>query len=196
MTNKKNTKTPPTPEVPKEPAAPVQPPAEGAGGTEQLLDQAQNEMDAMKDRMLRLQADFDNYRKRVRRDAEEHRIATSEGLMLELLPVLDHLELGIQAAAEQGVAAGVLDGFRLIQTQLMTALSRFRLEAVECAGQPFDPQVHECTVTLPSDTVPKDHVIREIRRGYRLGARLLRAPQVVLSSGPAAPATAVPSAGK
>ncbi len=188
MMNKKNSKTPPASEAPQAPAAPVSTPAEGAGGPEQLLDQAQTEMDAMKDRMLRLQADFDNYRKRVRRDAEEQRIASSEGLMLELLPVLDHLDLGIQAAAEQGVPPGVLDGFRLIQTQLVSALNRFRLEAVECVGQPFDPQVHECTVTLPSDAVPKDHVMKEIRRGYRLGARLLRAPQVALSSGPAAPA--------
>ena len=196
MMNKKNSKTPPAPEVQAAPTAPIPPPAEGAGGPEQLLDQAQTEMDAMKDRMLRLQADFDNYRKRVRRDAEEQRIASSEGLMLELLPALDHLELGIQAAVEQGVPPGVLDGFRLIQTQLVSALNRFRLESVECVGQPFDPQVHECTVTLPSDTVPKDHVMKEIRRGYRLGARLLRAPQVAVSAGPAAPVPPTTAPGK
>lgn len=171
------------------------PPAASADSAapDQLLDQTQAEMDAMKDRMLRLQADFDNYRKRVRRDAEDQRIASSEGLMRELMPVLDHLDLGIQSAAEQQVPDGVLDGFRLIQSQLLAALGRFHLEPVDCVGQPFDPQMHECTVTLPSDAVPRDHVIQELRRGYRLGARLLRAPQVSVSSGPAAAAAPEPA---
>ncbi|MBP7274593.1 MAG: nucleotide exchange factor GrpE [Kiritimatiellae bacterium] len=183
MTHKKKKEPDTTPGEPA-PAADLAAAAEAAA-SEKLLDQAQGEMDVMKDRMLRLQADFDNYRKRVRRDADEQRIASLEGLMRELLPVLDHLELGLQAAADQQMPEGVLDGFRLIQNQLVAALGRFHLEPIPCIGQPFDPQIHECTVTLPSDDVPKDHVLQELRRGYRLGARLLRAPQVALSSGPA-----------
>jgi molecular chaperone GrpE len=179
--------SPATPEE-KAASAPGSAPAPETAPTgevqEQLLDEAQREMDAMKDRLLRLQADFDNFRKRVRRDAEDQRVAAAEGLMSELLPVLDHFELGLKSAEEQGLPAGVVDGFRMIQGQMVAALGRFGLEPVATApGDAFDPTVHESASAAPSAEVPRDHVLAEIRRGYRLGARLLRAPQVVVSLG-------------
>jgi molecular chaperone GrpE len=167
-------------------SAPETAPAAATTGEaqEQLLDEAQREMDAMKDRLLRLQADFDNFRKRVRRDAEDQRVAAAEGIMTDLLPVLDHFELGLKSAEEQALPADVLDGFRMIQGQMLAALGRFGLEPVAAApGDAFDPTVHESASVAPSAEVPRDHVLAEIRRGYRLGARLLRAPQVVVSIG-------------
>lgn len=173
-----------SPDTPEEKTAPTPDAAPTGEAQEQLLDEAQREMDAMKDRLLRLQADFDNFRKRVRRDAEDQRVSAAEGLMSELLPVLDHFELGLKSAEEQGLPAGVVDGFRMIQGQMVAALGRFGLEPVAIAsGDAFDPTVHESASAAPSAEVPRDHVLAEIRRGYRLGARLLRAPQVVVSLG-------------
>ena len=139
----------------------------------------------LKDRLLRLQADFDNFRKRTQRERADTSARANEDLMLALLPVLDHFEIGLKAAAEHGVDPASLDGFRIVRDQLHAALARFGLEPIEAAGKPFDPHQHESVSTMYSDRVPRDEVAEELRRGYRLGSRLLRATQVVVSAGPA-----------
>lgn len=146
---------------------------------------AEAELAALRDRLLRLQADFDNFRKRTQRERADTAARANEDLMLALLPVLDHFEIGLKAAAEHGVDPASLDGFRIVRDQLHAALARFGLEPIEAAGKPFDPHQHESVSTMYSDRVPRDEVAEELRRGYRLGSRLLRATQVVVSAGPA-----------
>lgn len=136
------------------------------------------------DRLLRLQADFDNYRKRVMREKSEWSERALEGLIEELLSVLDHFEMGLQTAREHNTDESVIEGFRLVYEQLMTAIKKVGVSIIDAAGQTFDPNLHEAITCMPSDEVPADTVIEQSRRGYMLGRRLLRPAQVVVSSGP------------
>lgn len=136
-------------------------------------------------RLVRLQADFENYRKRTLREKEELYVRANEDLLLDLLSVLDHMDLALTAAREHKTDAVFVEGFRLVYEQMLAALGRFGLRAIDTAGAAFDPNLHEAISHLPSDEVADNHVIVEVRRGYRLRDRLLRAAQVVVSSGPA-----------
>ena len=144
------------------------------------------EIETLKDQMLRLQADFDNYRKRALRDRQDQAARAAEDLLRELLPVADHFEMGLKTAREHGADPSVVDGFQLVCDQLQAVLRKAGLEPIPAEGQPFNPDLHEAVSHLPSDTAPSDTVIRQTRAGYRLGGKLLRAAQVVVSRGPAA----------
>jgi molecular chaperone GrpE len=148
---------------------------------------------AIDDRLLRMQADFDNYRKRVLRERQEIVHRANEELITDLLPALDHLDLAIAAAVTHGASPAFLEGFQIVSDQFRTALKRFGLEPVDAHGQTFDPRVHEAIAFIPSADVPESSVLQQTRRGYRLGAKLLRPAQVMVSSGvpPAPPETTV-----
>ncbi len=137
------------------------------------------------DRLLRLQADFDNYRKRVLREKEDIYRRANEDLMTEILPVLDHMDLALAAAKSlEGEQNAVAEGFRMVAEQLMTVLGKFGLTAVEAAsGMAFDPNIHEAILHLPSVEIPENGIVSRTRGGYMLSNRLLRAAQVVVSSG-------------
>lgn len=141
--------------------------------------------DNLEERLLRLQADFDNFRKRVQRERGEWYQQANEDLMVELLPILDHFELGLHTAEKHHVDPAVIDGFRMVYDQLQQALVRFRLSPIDAEGQDFDPHVHEAMTHVPSEEHPADTVIAQTRRGYKLGEKLIRPAQVVVSSGPA-----------
>ncbi len=141
--------------------------------------------EALKDRLLRLQADFDNYRKRMDREKKDWAAYANEKLVLDLLPVLDHFELGLADSAKNGAPAAIVEGFQLVYNQLRAALEKAGAEAIDAEEKPFDPHLHEAITHLPSDDVPEGHVVAQTRRGYKLGDKLLRAAQVVVSSGPA-----------
>ncbi|MBN1268634.1 MAG: nucleotide exchange factor GrpE [Kiritimatiellae bacterium] len=144
---------------------------------------ADEELAALKDQLLRLQADFDNFRKRTARERAEWYQRANEDLFLEILPVLDHLELGLRTAAEHGVDPAVVQGLQLVYDQLLAALRKYGLTPVDSEGEVFDPHQHEAVSHLPSDEHPADAIMTQTRRGYRLGDKLLRPAQVVVSSG-------------
>lgn len=168
--------------VPVTPAMDAPPPAEKAPG--------KSEAELLKEQLLRLQADFENFRKRTQRDQAETALRANEHLLRELLPVLDHFELGLQNAAKSGAPAGVMEGLKLVLDQFMAALRKFGVEPVLAENQPFDPNFQEAITYVPSDSAPAETVITQTRRGYVMGGKLLRAAQVVVSSGPAAAAPA------
>ncbi len=137
------------------------------------------------EQLLRLQADFDNFRKRATREREELRKRGGEAVLLDLIPVLDHLEFGLQQALSKPGGEAFAEGLRLIQTQLMEALRKHGLEAVDALGGEFDPRIHESIAMAPSEDAPEGRVLAQTRRGYKLGDRLLRPAMVLVSSGPA-----------
>lgn len=141
--------------------------------------------EVLQDRLLRLQADFDNYRKRMDREKKDWIVFASEKLVLDLLPVLDHFELGLADSAKNGAPASFVEGFQLVYAQLRAAIEKAGVQAIAAEGAAFDPHLHEAITHLPSDDVPEGHVVVQTRRGYRIGDKLLRAAQVVVSSGPA-----------
>jgi molecular chaperone GrpE len=151
-------------------------PAEAADQVEKLA--------RLQDRLLRLQADFDNFRKRTLREKSELFDSANQALMLELLPVLDHLKLGIQAASAHQADPAFREGLTMIFDQLMGVLSKFGLSPIETENQVYDPNRFEAVNSLPSATEPEGIVLALVRRGYMLRNKLLRPAQVIVSSGP------------
>lgn len=159
--------------------APAEPAATPAATEESSVE---SDLAALTDRLLRLQADFNNYRKRVQRDQAESRLRSLEALMTDLLPALDHFELGLRNAAEAGLPEATREGLALVCDQFHAVLSKHGLRPIDAQGQPFDPDIHE-SVSAVASGAPRDTVVDQIRRGYRLGDLLLRPAQVVLSAG-------------
>jgi molecular chaperone GrpE len=145
------------------------------------------EEEPLKDQFLRLQADFANFRNRTLRERNELYQRANEDFLLEILPVLDHFELGLQNAAQHQTDSAVVDGFKLVYDQFRTVLDKFNVKPINAVGESFDPHRHEALTHMPSDEYPAETCSQLVRRGYLLGDRLLRAAQVVVSSGPAQP---------
>ena len=156
---------------------------------------AQSEADIYRERLMRLQADFDNYRKRMARDKADMIKSANAELLSAMLPALDHIDSAL-ASLEKTVAAPTpaegeeakpaepnpyIEGFKLIQNELLRGLDKFGLKPVESLGKPFDVEYHEALSKMPTDSVPPEHVLFEVRKGYTLNGKVLRAAQVIVS---------------
>lgn len=136
------------------------------------------------DRLLRTAADLDNYRKRAAREKEDAVRFAGASLIERLLPVLDSFELGLAAAGQSHDAAAIAEGMRLTFNQLASVLREGGLVEVDASGQAFDPHLHEAVAHHESADVPEGHVLQQLRKGYRLGERLLRPATVVVAKNP------------
>lgn len=154
---------------------------------EEKLEKAEREIADLKDQLLRLRADFENYRKRVLRDKVELYENANEALMLELLPVLDHFRLALKSAGAHHADRAFREGLQLIQNQLNEILAKHGLTAFNSEKQNFDPRLHEAVSSMPSETESEGLILAEIRPGYKFKNKLLRPAQVVVSSGKAPP---------
>lgn len=144
----------------------------------------QAELNALRDRYVRLHADFENYRKRILRERAEAQAGAHEELLRTLLPVLDNFDMGLNSASEHGADESFLAGFRLVYGEFLRVLERAGLTPVDAKpGDAFDPHQHEAIAHAPSADCAADLVLQQMRRGYRLGAQLIRPAQVVVSSG-------------
>ncbi len=127
----------------------------------------------------RVQADFDNYRKRAVRDQERLVAHAHERIVRELLPVLDDLERALEAA-EQHEEAKLVEGVQLVEKALRAALAKEGLAEIETGGA-FDPHVHEALLTRPGDGVAPGAVLDVVQRGYRLGDKVVRPARVIVA---------------
>jgi molecular chaperone GrpE len=142
------------------------------------------ERDNLQDRLLRKQAEFENYKKRSERERAEYIQLASADLMRELLSVLDSFDLAVRnAASERSADDDMLRGIDLVYKQLLDTLGRFGLKLIEAKGQSFDPNFHQAVTTVASADVPENTVVEELRRGYTLNGRLLRPAMVSVSAG-------------
>jgi len=147
--------------------------------TDEPIEQEQQEEEQeVDDRLLRLAADFDNYKKRAARERAEYVALANERLVKELLPILDDLERALNAA-EEHEEAQLEEGVRLVHRSLAQLLARQGLEEIETEGQ-FDPHVHEALLSQPSEA-EEGSVIDVIQKGYRLGDRVIRPARVIVS---------------
>lgn len=145
----------------------------------QEIQALKQERDGLYDRLLRKQAEFENYKKRIDREKAEFAQFASSELMKEMLTALDSFELAIRNAASEGKGSeNMLRGFELIHKQLQDTLGRFGLKAIEARGQKFDPNFHQAVSTQASNEVEENTVIEEMRKGYLLNGRLLRPAMV------------------
>lgn len=149
---------------------------------QQELENLKKERDSLYDRLLRKQAEFENYKKRIDREKSEFMQFASSELMKELLNALDSFDLAIRNAAAEGQGGeNTLRGFELIYKQLQDTLSRFGLKPIEAVGKKFDPNFHQAVSTKPTNDVEENTVIEEMRKGYTLNGRLLRPAMVSVS---------------
>ena len=146
---------------------------------EERLAEAEAKAEEHLDDLKRLAAEFDNYRKRTARDQESLVARAAERLAKELLPVLDDLERAL-VAADEHEEAKLEDGVRLVHRSLADSLRREGLDEIPTEGV-FDPHVHEALLSQPSDAV-EGTVIEVLRKGYRLGDRVLRPARVVVAA--------------
>jgi molecular chaperone GrpE len=161
--------------------------AEAAPDLEQLLAEAKEENRVLYDRLLRLTAEFDNYKKRSDREMTEFRKFAAERLLRDLLPVADNLERALSTAEGNG-SKGLTEGVELTLRALHKVLERYGVSPVEAVGKPFDPSFHEAMMQQPSSDHPEGSVMGEVQKGYVLSGRLIRPALVIVSSGaPAAP---------
>ncbi len=143
------------------------------------------ELAAEKDRLLRLQAEMQNLRNRQSREIADERRYAPLPLLRDLLPVVDNIDRAVEAAEQQGEAASLLEGFKLVRQLLVGILEQHDCQSINALGEPFDPQVHEAILKRPSDEHPADHVSLVTQQGYQLHDRVVRPSQVIVSAGPA-----------
>jgi molecular chaperone GrpE len=145
-------------------------------------DQVLKERDDYRDRLLRSIAEFDNYRKRIERERKELAEFVSFEILNDLLPLVDDLERALAAAEGTQTVGTYRAGVELILKQLAELLRKKGVTAIEAKGADFDPHVHQAVATEASTAHRDNEVIEELRRGYRLGERLLRPAMVKVAS--------------
>jgi len=144
-------------------------------------DQLARAKSELQDRVLRLQAEFDNFRKRTEKDRSEFAQYAGMELIRELLPVLDNFELALKAeCASKDYSKGV----EMIYQRMADTLKKAGLEPIEAEGKPFDPHVHQAVERFPTDDAPEDKVLSEFQRGYMFKGKLLRASMVKVAVKP------------
>lgn len=153
---------------------------------EAALAQAQSELAEIKEKYLRLAADFENARRRSLKDREETALFGHQNVVKELLPSVDNLERAIDHARQggEGSQGGLLEGVELVLREILAALARHGVATVEALGHPFDPAQHEAMAQIEDASVPGNTVVQVFQPGYQLRGRLLRPARVVVSKPP------------
>jgi molecular chaperone GrpE len=148
------------------------------------LERLAAERDQLQDRLLRLAAETENYKKRSEREKADFLKRSNERLLRDLLPVLDNLDRAIAAGGEAGGEA-VLEGLNLTRRELWKVLERHGVEPVEALGKKFDPELHEAMMQQEDPDAEDNTVLQEPQKGYIFHGRLLRPAMVVVSKKPA-----------
>jgi molecular chaperone GrpE len=152
------------------------------------LAEAESKLAAMKDQLLRTAADFDNFRKRSRREVEDALAAGKESILKDLLPVFDNLERAVSLSGSATDLASFVSGIDMVMKQFVEALKRGGIERIEAKGQAFDPTVHEAIQQIETDDVPAGAVAAEVQTGYRFAKKLIRPALVVVAKPKTSPA--------
>ena len=149
------------------------------------LIQKASRVDEYYDKMLRVSADFDNYRKRMVRERHNTIKFANESLVVKLLPVLDNLEAALSATNSNNITVDSLKtGVTMVLNQLKTILAEAGLEEINAINQPFDPIVHEAISEQETRDVSPGYVVSQIRKGYKFNSKLLRPATVVVAKAP------------
>lgn len=173
--------------TPAEPLNPNELPALTPAEIEELKARAAK-ADENWDRLLRVTADFDNFKKRAAREKQEAIKFANESLLQKFLPILDNFDMALAAVqSEQGSPSSLQTGINMVLQQFKSALFDAGLEEVDALGQPFDPNLHEAVSEQETAEVPEGHVAQQLRKGYKLRERLLRPASVMVAKKPSSP---------
>ena len=147
-------------------------------------DTQQSKIDELQNRMIRMQADTENFRRRIQREQDEARRFESLRLVRDLLPGLDGLNRAISSAEQTGDMQTLLDGIRMVSQQFRDTLKAHAAEPIDALGKPFDPNLHEALTQIPSAEHPPMTVLQVVEMGYRMHDRVVRPARVIVSSAP------------
>lgn len=177
-------------QIPVDENLPESIPAEEEAGGETNTPQEETaklaaELQALKEKLMYLEADYQNYRKRVVKDLSEARLCGTAGTLEPFLTVFDFLGMAKNAAEKSDNIESIRQGLNMIIGEFHKAFDELGVKKIATVGTDFDPKYHEAAAHEPSDEVPEGKIIREWSGGFKLGERLLRPARVVVSSGPA-----------
>ena len=134
------------------------------------------------DRLLRVSAEFENYKKRTSRELEEFRKFANQSLIKELLSVVDNLELAMESTnGHQAIDQGLLQGLEMTHKEILKVFEKFNVKPIEAKGQVFDPNFHEAVMQEETDEVEANTIVNELQKGYLINDRLLRPSMVVVA---------------
>jgi molecular chaperone GrpE len=161
--------------------APATAQAAATGNDPAAAPDLQAEVEKYRDAALRAAADLENFRKRMIREKEDAIRFANAGLLEKLLPILDNFQLGLDAAAADTAAQGIVSGFAMVHRQLGDFLVSCGLQPIDAAGQSFDPKLHEALGHESDPSQADGVVLRQTRRGYKLADRLIRPSSVIVN---------------
>ena len=148
-----------------------------------LLEAAQAQAADMKDKYARLQAEWDNFRKRMNAQRDSERMLAAEKLVTDLLPILDDLERAISHAKDSGEGGSLTNGVEAVQTKLLQILAKHNVSQIDALGQPFDATRHQAVGTKEDTSVPEESVVEVYQQGYEMADKVIRPAMVVTSTG-------------
>lgn len=148
------------------------------------VEEKEKEVKEHYDRLLRVAADLENYKRRAAKEKEEWIKFANEDLIKAILPFLDNLERAVNHSEKVQDTGVMIEGVRLTIQQLLKALSKFGVSPIESVGKPFDPAVHQAMLLVETDRHEPNRVVEEFQRGYLLNDRLLRPATVSVSKPP------------
>lgn len=149
--------------------------------TREELEETRQERDDFNNRMLRVAADLENYRRRSERDKEDLRRYGIDKVVLELIPAVDDMERALAHAAGRDEDSSMIEGVKMVYRKILASLKKFGVEGFESKGQPFDPQRHEAIQQVETTEADTGTIIEEYQKGYYLHDRLLRPALVVVA---------------
>ncbi|WP_456278228.1 nucleotide exchange factor GrpE [Bacillus sp. AK128] len=135
-------------------------------------------LDEKENKLLRLQADFDNYRRRAKLDMEAAQKYRAQSLVSDILPALDNFERALKVETEDEKMKSLLQGMDMVYRQLVEALKKEGVEAIDSAGHPFDPHLHQAVMQVEDTSFESNTVIEEFQKGYKLKDRIIRPSMV------------------
>lgn len=172
--------TMPDPETRSDDGAAAVPPSP-TGAHDEAIAAAEARVREAEDRLLRTQAELENFRKRSQRELEEAHRYREIDLLRDLLPVLDNVDRAVDAAGRNADVESLLSGFRMTAQQIEKVLMIHGCKPIETEGRPFDPTVHEAILQQPAEGVAPGTVVGTATKGYRLHDRVVRPAQVIVS---------------
>jgi molecular chaperone GrpE len=146
-----------------------------------LLEEKTQEAESYYDRLLRLQADYENYKKRTQKEKAEQAKYANENLITKLFVVLDDLDRAMASARNDGADGRILEGIELIWDKLRDILDKAGLEEIATVGQEFDPNYHEAVMTAPAKENEDNMIVEELQKGYTLSGKVIRPAKVVVA---------------
>lgn len=142
------------------------------------LDVLQKEKDEVFERLLRVQAEYDNFRRRTQKEKEADRKYRSQSLITDLLPIVDNFERALQMEVNDEAAKKFVDGIKMVYRQLSDALEKEGVEIIATEGEIFDPHLHQAVVQVEDDQYESNVVVEELQKGYKLKDRVIRPAMV------------------